>query len=139
MDARFTHPTLNWPRSLFTTLDVLVILANLGDQGEGIDFQVSFSTPEAKLTLLETRMQSFVETNNRDYVSADMSIKEVESSNKVKGSFWLQYKGNFQDGGRYVRRKTAFIRALKVAMNDLKMEYMLPAQPIKRLDNVGYP
>jgi small-conductance mechanosensitive channel len=65
-----------------------------GDQSEDIAFQVGFNTSDATLEKLEIEMRKFVENNKKHYVSLGMSISNIDLSNKLMGSFSLQYKGN---------------------------------------------
>lgn len=60
-----------------------------------------------------------------------MSIKEVEvASNMVLASFCLTYKGNWQDGALYGKRRTKFMQALMVALKVHAITYNLPTQHV---------
>jgi hypothetical protein len=43
---------------------------------------------------------------------------------------YLEHKGNWQDGGKRLERRTRFMYALKDALQDLNIRYSLPTQNI---------
>lgn len=103
-----------------------------GDQSEEIPFQVGFQTSHEKLTTLETNMKKFVESNKKHFKSVSLSLKSIEQhNNKINGNFWLEFKGNFQNGGYYSQRRNAFMFAMKKEMVELKIDFVLPVQPMR--------
>ncbi|KAI8912735.1 Mechanosensitive ion channel-domain-containing protein, partial [Gorgonomyces haynaldii] len=98
---------------------------------EAIEFQVSVDTPDDKLHLLEKKLNAFIKEAPKDYNPAytSLSIYEVQDSNKMKISFWLSYKSNWQDMSRRIKPRTAFIRHLRNCMLSLGISYTLPPQP----------
>jgi len=101
------------------------------DQAEAITFYVDFFTPESKIRQLEEKMRKFVADKSRDYHSSlDLNVRELENINKLTLTFWLQYKGNWQDGGRRFQRRTQFYYVLKRGITELEIHYNLPPQPV---------
>lgn len=102
-----------------------------GNMGESIYIDVNFSTPTEKILELRTRMQDFLAVNSRDFQPGfDIKINEIVQLNTMNLLLYLEYKGNWQDGGRRWERRTRFMYALKDALVDLDIKYDLPSQNV---------
>lgn len=132
MDEEFTV------QIVFISLNIAILTSKMihnirrsGDMADPISVQVGYGTEGDHLDELESVMKAFVQENKRDYLSVDMSLREIDCINKLTLSFWLSYKGNFQDGGRFARRRANFLRRLHTVMQELKIQYTLPMQPMQ--------
>ncbi|KAI9004677.1 Mechanosensitive ion channel-domain-containing protein [Gaertneriomyces semiglobifer] len=106
------------------------------DQSEAIEIQVIFDTPEDKLKTLHQKMIEYVKSEPREFQPVcDMHILDIENQNKVKLSFILKHKGNWQDGSKRWNRRTMFMYALKRELVALDIKYMMPP-PYKAPDPV---
>ncbi|KAG2181089.1 hypothetical protein INT43_008671 [Umbelopsis isabellina] len=102
-----------------------------GNMGESIYVDVNFSTPSDKLFELRTRMQDFLAANSRDFQPGfDIKLNEIVELNKMTLLLYLEYKGNWQDGGRRWERRNRFMYALKDALTELEITYDLPSQKV---------
>jgi len=102
-----------------------------GNMGESIYIDVSFTTPTEKILELCTRMQDFLAANSRDFQAGfDIKINEIVQLNKMNLLLYLEYKGNWQDIGRRWERRNTFMYALKDALIDLDIKYVLPSQNV---------
>lgn len=102
-----------------------------GNMGESIYIDVSFTTPTEKILELCTRMQDFLAANSRDFQAGfDIKINEIVQLNKMNLLLYLEYKGNWQDIGRRWERRNRFMYALKDALIDLDIKYVLPSQNV---------
>jgi hypothetical protein len=102
-----------------------------GNMGESIYIDVNFSTPTEKILELRQRMQDFLAVNSRDFQPGfDIKINEIVQLNTMNLLLYLEYKGNWQDGGRRWERRTRFMYALKDALVDLDIKYDLPTQNV---------
>lgn len=102
-----------------------------GNQSEGIDFHVSFSTTDEQLDNLSNRIQEFVGLNSRDFMSANMFILSMDTTKHIAGQFWLDYKGNWQNNSRRLQNRNRFYRYLRNVMNELHIQCELPALQVR--------
>ncbi|KAJ9074526.1 hypothetical protein DSO57_1005549 [Entomophthora muscae] len=109
-------------------------------QAEQIDFQIDFDTPKEKIFALKERINQYLfEEESRDFYSEIlMGLSEIIDSNKLNMFFWLEYKGNWQNGGKRWARKTRFMIALREICKDLDMQYSLLPQKIEHLNPPPY-
>jgi hypothetical protein len=80
--------------------------------------QVDFFTPVKKIRLLETKLNEFLASHPREYSGRmDLQLAEVENSNRLNISMWLQHKSNWQDfGGKINRRNQVLLQSKIVAL-----------------------
>ncbi|KAI8912794.1 Mechanosensitive ion channel-domain-containing protein [Gorgonomyces haynaldii] len=101
-----------------------------GDMAEPISVEIGFYTPEEKLQQLERNMNAFIDSNPRDYLPGMfINVSELDHCNSVKISFWLSYKGNWQDSGYRIKRRSAFVRHLRLQLMQLEIRFYFPPQP----------
>ncbi|KAH8550900.1 Mechanosensitive ion channel-domain-containing protein [Umbelopsis sp. PMI_123] len=102
-----------------------------GNMGESIYIDVHFNTPTEKLLELSNRLQDFLAANSRDFQPGfNIKINEIVQLNSLNLLLYLEHKGNWQDGGKRLERRTRFMYALKDALQDLNIRYSLPTQNI---------
>ncbi|KAI0220093.1 hypothetical protein L0F63_006914 [Massospora cicadina] len=110
------------------------------NQSEQIDFQVDFSTPKEKIVLLKERINKYIEAEESREFHADplLAITDMVDSNKLNLYFWLEHKGNWQDGGRRWARRTRFMIALREICQELDMRYSLLPLRLEHLNPPPY-
>ncbi|EGF80674.1 hypothetical protein BATDEDRAFT_88006 [Batrachochytrium dendrobatidis JAM81] len=106
-----------------------------GDQSEMIELQFSFDTPEDVLREVHARMIQFVKSESREFLpSCDMFIHDFENTNRLRCSFNIKYRGNWQDPTKRWSRRNAFMFTLKHHLKDLEVTYAMPPIPLKMID-----
>ncbi|KAK9761532.1 hypothetical protein K7432_013499 [Basidiobolus ranarum] len=101
------------------------------NQSETIELEIDFYTPKSKIMELEERINRFLHANSRDYnPSIKVHIAEMTRTNLMKLYFFMEYKGNWQDGGRRWERRTRFMFALQESIIEIGIKYYLPTQPV---------
>lgn len=110
------------------------------NQSEQIDFQVDFETPKEKIVLLKERINKYIEAEESREFHADplLAITDMVDSNKLNLYFWLEHKGNWQDGGRRWARRTRFMIALREICQELEMRYSLLPLRLEHLNPPPY-
>ncbi|ORX91278.1 hypothetical protein K493DRAFT_355787 [Basidiobolus meristosporus CBS 931.73] len=102
------------------------------NQSETIELEIDFYTPKAKIVELESRINAFLQANSRDYIPGiKVHIAEMTRTNLMKLYFFMEYKGNWQDGGRRWERRTRFMFALQENIIEVGIKYYLPPQPVQ--------
>ncbi|KAJ2314028.1 hypothetical protein IWW52_002595 [Coemansia sp. RSA 2704] len=100
-------------------------------QSESIPVAFDFNTPSSKIYALRDRMNAFCEENQRDFVTpVGFNVDLLENSNRIQISVGINYKSNWQDGGKRFDAKTRFAFALREAINGLGLRYAMPLQPV---------
>ncbi|KAJ1856738.1 hypothetical protein GGH12_000417 [Coemansia sp. RSA 1822] len=100
-------------------------------QSESIPVAFDFNTPTSKIYALHDRMNAFAEENSRDFVApVGFNVDLLENSNRIQISVGINYKNNWQDGGKRFDAKTRFAFALRQAITDLGLRYAMPLQPV---------
>ncbi|KAJ2665753.1 hypothetical protein IW148_001512 [Coemansia sp. RSA 1199] len=100
-------------------------------QSESIPVAFDFNTPTSKIYALHDRMNAFAEENSRDFVApVGFNVDLLENSNRIQISVGINYKNNWQDGGKRFDAKTKFAFALRQAITDLGLRYAMPLQPV---------
>ncbi|KAJ2502483.1 hypothetical protein GGH96_001012 [Coemansia sp. RSA 1972] len=100
-------------------------------QSESIPVAFDFNTPTNKIYALHDRMNAFAEENSRDFVApVGFNVDLLENSNRIQISVGINYKNNWQDGGKRYDAKTRFAFALRQAITDLGLKYAMPLQPV---------
>ncbi|KAJ2826348.1 hypothetical protein IWW50_002401 [Coemansia erecta] len=100
-------------------------------QSESIQVAFDFNSPTHKIYELRDRMNAFAEENPRDMTSpVGFNVDLLENSNRIAISVGINYKNNWQDGGKRFDAKTRFAFALREAINDLGLRYAMPLQPV---------
>ncbi|ORX96880.1 hypothetical protein K493DRAFT_216766 [Basidiobolus meristosporus CBS 931.73] len=102
-----------------------------GNQSETIELGIDFYTPKAKVMELEQKINDFLQANSRDYhPSINIHIADMTKTNMMKLYIFLEFKGNWQDGGRRWERRTRFLFALQESIIAVGIKYYLPPQPL---------
>ncbi|KAJ2223729.1 hypothetical protein H4R99_004851 [Coemansia sp. RSA 1722] len=119
-----------YPNNVLATMKIQN-LRRSSPQSESIVIGIDFNTPSEKIYALRDRMNEFVDENPRDYSGPiGYNIDLLENTNRIQISVGINYKNNWQDGGRHYSIKTQFAFALRHAIKDLGLRYALPLQPV---------
>ncbi|KAJ2725908.1 hypothetical protein GGI07_000953 [Coemansia sp. Benny D115] len=119
-----------YPNSQLATMKIQN-LRRSNPQSESIAVGFDFATPSEKLYALRDRMNEYVDENPRDLVGPiGFGIDLLENANRVQLSIGINYKSNWQDGGKRAAIKTKFSFALRHAIKELGLRYALPLQPV---------
>eukprot|EP00835_Amoeboradix_gromovi_P006746 NODE_867_length_3586_cov_0.433037.p1 type:complete len:527 gc:universal NODE_867_length_3586_cov_0.433037:1916-336(-) len=106
-----------------------------GPQAEAIMVDVSFDTPATKIKELNLKLNEFLALNSRDY-DADITVNviDLENMNKLTLTMLLGFKRNWMDSALRMKLKTKFNLNLKNCLIELGFTYLLPVQPVKRIE-----
>ncbi|KAJ1998231.1 hypothetical protein GGI04_005091 [Coemansia thaxteri] len=119
-----------YPNSQLATMKIQN-LRRSKPQSESIIVGFDFGTPSDKLYALRDRMNEYANENPRDLISpVGFNVELLENSNRIQIGVGINYKSNWQDGGRRYAIKTKFAFALRQAIHDLGLRYALPLQPV---------
>ncbi|PIL25025.1 hypothetical protein GSI_12913 [Ganoderma sinense ZZ0214-1] len=118
------------PNSLLASSKLVHNLRRSNSMWESTKVTVAYDTPLEVIEQLRTRLQAYVNTNNREWSGVGVNIDTMEHQNAISLIVAMEHRPNWQDwGGRWVRR-TAFMRNLKTVLEDLDIRYTKPIQPI---------
>ncbi|KAJ2614230.1 hypothetical protein H4S08_001799 [Coemansia sp. RSA 1365] len=119
-----------YPNTVLATMKIQN-LRRSKPQSESIIVSFSFDTPVEKIYALRDRMNAYVEDNPREFISPNgFNIDLLENCNRIQVSVGINYKSNWQDGGKHFDCKTRFTFALREIIRDLGLKYSLPLQPV---------
>lgn len=108
---------------------------------------ISYNTRLEIIEQLKSRLQQYIDDNNREWIAFNLNIDKMEFQNAIwlviaiQRMFDIYFhldafkhtlldRPNWQDwGGRWSRR-TAFMRHLKIVLEELDVKYTMPIQPI---------
>ncbi|KAL0953430.1 hypothetical protein HGRIS_004666 [Hohenbuehelia grisea] len=128
------------PNSLLASSKLVHNLRRSGSMWETTPLMVSYNTPLEVIEQLRSKIATYVQTNNREWSAFALNIDKMEYQNAIHLVVAMEHKPNWQDwGGRWARR-TAFMRNLKTALEELDIKYEMPIQPIllPRVPPPGY-
>ncbi|KAK7030742.1 calcium channel [Favolaschia claudopus] len=118
------------PNSLLASSKLVHNLRRSHSMWETTKLMVSYNTPLEVLEELRARISAYVTANNREWSNSGLNIDKMEYQNAIHLVVAMEHRANWQDwGGRWARR-TAFMRNLKVILEDLDVKYTLPVQPV---------
>ncbi|CAM6056293.1 unnamed protein product [Sphagnum tenellum] len=101
------------------------------DQWDTIDFQIHASTPVEKIGILKEKMTKYIESLPQFwYPTFRVLCKDIEDSNRMKMSIWMQHHLNFQEAGERWQRRSNMILHMKTVLEELKIGFQLPRQEI---------
>lgn len=105
-----------------------------GNQMEQIFVQIESSTPQSKVNLLKSHLVTFLNENYRDYIPViDIYLQSLTNRSSIEMSMLLDYKGiininqtkligNWEDGIRFLERRSRFMIAMKEGMNKIGIQ-----------------
>ncbi|KIY66418.1 hypothetical protein CYLTODRAFT_423451 [Cylindrobasidium torrendii FP15055 ss-10] len=68
--------------------------------------------------------------NSREWSGMDLNIDKIEKQNAIHVIVAMEHRPNWQDwGGRWARR-TAFMKNLRIVLEQLDIRYTMPVQPV---------
>jgi len=118
------------PNSLLNSTKLVHNLRRSSSMWESTNLTISYNTPLEIIEQLKSRLQQYIDDNNRDWMGFNLNIDKIEFQNAIWLVIAVQHRPNWQDwGGRWGRR-TAFMRYLKTVLEDLDVKYTMPIQPV---------
>ncbi|KAI0080156.1 hypothetical protein K474DRAFT_1658136 [Panus rudis PR-1116 ss-1] len=118
------------PNSLLASAKLVHNLRRSNSMWETTELMVSYDTPLDVIEQLRIRLQGYVAANNREWSNVAVNIDKMVYQNAIHIIVAMEHRPNWQDwGGRWVRR-TAFMRHLKVVLEELDVKYTMPVQPV---------
>ncbi|KAF7294467.1 Calcium channel [Mycena kentingensis (nom. inval.)] len=118
------------PNSLLASSKIVHNLRRSHSMWETTNLVVAYNTPLGVLEELRARIAAYVTANNREWSGSALNIDKMEFQNAIHLVVAMEHRSHWQDwGGRWTRR-TAFMRNLKIILEDLDLRYSLPVQPV---------
>ncbi|RDB20890.1 hypothetical protein Hypma_011984 [Hypsizygus marmoreus] len=118
------------PNALLANTKLVHNLRRSKSMWETTKLTISYDTPLEIVDQLKSRINAYVQANNREWSGCNLNIDKMEYQNALHLVVAMEHRPNWQDwGGRWVRR-TAFMRNLKVVLEELDVEYAMPVQPV---------
>jgi hypothetical protein len=111
-----------------------------------LEFNIHFSTPADKIYRLRESMRAWYNEKPRSFThnTMCMNIMSLENMNKFTCIFYIEHCASWQDMGFRWSNRNSFMMQLKATLEELKIGYSLPTQPIatgsdipKELRNFG--
>ncbi|KAF7782435.1 hypothetical protein Agabi119p4_1811 [Agaricus bisporus var. burnettii] len=91
---------------------------------------VAYDTPIETFEELRSKIESFINTNSRDWSGFMLNIDKMDFQNALHLSVAIEHRRSWQDwAGRWARR-TLFMRELKTILEELEIGYTMPIQPV---------
>ncbi|KAF9039670.1 hypothetical protein BDZ89DRAFT_945114 [Hymenopellis radicata] len=118
------------PNSLLASSKLIHNLRRSNSMWETTNIQIAYNTPLEVIEEIRNGIKKYIAENNRDWSGMDLNIDKMEFQNAIHLIVAMEHRPNWQDwGGRWARR-TKFMRNLKTILEDLKVRYTLPVQPV---------
>ncbi|KAJ3268423.1 hypothetical protein HDV01_000760 [Terramyces sp. JEL0728] len=107
-------------------IHLLTTIFRRTSDGQKLYVPTYVEVPYEVLTELEGKVKEFVANQNKDFISVGaLNIKEMQNTHLLLCSFFVTFKGNFQDGGRRMTRRNMLMYELKKDMLELWKKYRL--------------
>lgn len=120
------------PNSLLAGSKLVHNLRRSSSMWEYTDLMVAYDTPLEILEQLRRKLEDYIndDKNRREWSNINVNIEKMEFQNAIHLKIGMEHRPNWQDwGGRWARR-TAFMRFLKVTLEELDLRYTKPVQPV---------
>ncbi|KAG5717960.1 hypothetical protein E4T56_gene1683 [Termitomyces sp. T112] len=118
------------PNALLASSKLVHNLRRSKSMWESTKLTISYNTPLETIEQIKTRINAYVNTNNREWSGCGLNIDKMEYQNAITLVVAMEHRPNWQDwGGRWTRRNL-FMRNLKQILEDLDVEYTMPVQPV---------
>jgi hypothetical protein len=80
-------------------------------------------------------MLNWLQSESRNYIPAfELNVMGVENMNKMTIQIFLEHRDNWQDGEKRWERHNKFLIKLKDVLDELKISYKYPVQPVRLID-----
>lgn len=80
-------------------------------------------------------MLNWLQSESRNYIPAfELNVMGVENMNKMTIQIFLEHRDNWQDGDKRWERHNKFLIKLKDVLDELKISYKYPVQPVRLID-----
>ncbi|KAK2465625.1 hypothetical protein APHAL10511_002169 [Amanita phalloides] len=118
------------PNSLLASQKLVHNLRRSKSMWESTMITVSYNTPMDVIEEIRSRVSTYVTVNSREWSSCSVNIDKMEYQNAIQLSVAVEHRSNWQDWGGRWERRTAFMRNLKVVLEELDVRYTMPIQPV---------
>ncbi|TFK44543.1 Mechanosensitive ion channel-domain-containing protein [Crucibulum laeve] len=127
---RVDGQTIIAPNALLASAKLVHNLRRSKSMWETTNLTISYDTPVEVIEQLRIKIQAYVNANNREWSGFALHIDKMEFQNAIHLICAMEHRPNWQDwGGRWSRR-TAFMRNLKIVLEELDIKYTMPVQPV---------
>eukprot|EP00127_Corallochytrium_limacisporum_P002355 Clim_evm1s115 gene=Clim_evmTU1s115 len=102
------------------------------DMAESFDLWISAGTPTWKIHALKNAISRYLKAKSTDWYPDNLfTVQDLaHRDNLLAINVWVEGKDNWQEYGRAQLRRTGLFLFMKQVMEDLKVSYMPPMQPI---------
>ncbi|KAJ3680466.1 hypothetical protein LUZ60_016744 [Juncus effusus] len=122
---RYDNLKVSYPNNLLATKPISNFYRS-PDMGDSIDFSIHVATPAEKIAIMKQKIIQFME-NKKDhwYPDAQVVLRDVDETNKLKVSIWMRQKMNFQEMGVRFERRELVVQEMIRVLRELDIEYRL--------------
>ncbi|KAJ3517249.1 hypothetical protein NMY22_g14005 [Coprinellus aureogranulatus] len=118
------------PNSLLSTSKLVHNLRRSKSMWETTNLMISYNTPMELVEQLRQKLDEYITANSREWSNFALNIDKMEFQNALHLIVAIEHRPNWQDwGGRWTRRN-AFMRYLKITLEELDIRYTMPVQPV---------
>ncbi|KAF8325924.1 Mechanosensitive ion channel-domain-containing protein [Amanita rubescens] len=118
------------PNSLLASQKLVHNLRRSKSMWESTTVTVSYDTPMDVIEAIKARVNSYIAANSREWSGCSVNIDKMEYQNAIHLIVAVEHRPNWQDWGGRWERRTAFMRSLKMILEDLGVHYTMPIQPV---------
>ncbi|KAI0313274.1 hypothetical protein OF83DRAFT_1165648 [Amylostereum chailletii] len=118
------------PNALLSSSKLVHNLRRSNSMWETTNLQVAYNTPLAVIEQLRVKLSNYISENNREWSGTNLHIDKMEYQNSIQLVVGVEHRPNWQDWGARWMRRTAFMRYLKTALEELEITYTEPIQPV---------
>jgi hypothetical protein len=129
-DGQMTY----WPNSLLSTKNIVNVRRS-PCMMQVVELQIDARTPNEKLTALKQAMTDWLHTESRNFIPTfELNIVGIENMNKMIINIFMEHRDNWQDGEKRFDRHNRYMTKLKDVLDELKITYQYPVQPVKLIN-----
>ncbi|KII85753.1 hypothetical protein PLICRDRAFT_44145 [Plicaturopsis crispa FD-325 SS-3] len=118
------------PNALLSSTKLVHNLRRSNSMTETTELIIAYNTPLEIIDQLRTRIDAYVQANNREWSSSALNIDSMEFQNDIHLIIAMEHRPNWQDWGARWNRRTAFMKNLKAVLEELDVKYTMPVQPV---------
>ncbi|KAF8673852.1 hypothetical protein AX14_005320 [Amanita brunnescens Koide BX004] len=118
------------PNSLLASQKLVHNLRRSKSMWESTTITVSYDTPMDVIEAVKVKVNNYITTNSREWSGCSVNIDKMEYQNAIHIIVAVEHRPNWQDWGGRWERRNAFMRNLKMMLEDLDVRYTMPIQPV---------
>ncbi|KAJ3680467.1 hypothetical protein LUZ60_016745 [Juncus effusus] len=122
---RYDNLKVSYPNNILATKPISNFYRS-PDMGDSIDFSIHVATPAEKIAIMKQKIIQFME-NKKDhwYPGAQVVLRDVDETNKLKISIWMRQTMNFQEMGVRFERRELVVQEMIRVLKELNIEYRI--------------